>query len=290
MTDTTDSIDWGNESGMTEEEAAANKLGFIRGPEITFSGQSGLYTHPDGSTTPFVEGYVFSNFENRLLYGGDGSAFPTIDTWICRCDYVGQSDPRYNEMLGPDILRRAQAMGGDGFGQDCQTCKLRVFGTDADGKTTRSECGARQALMFLVDDGQGNAADKAVPLNVKGKGLSPMWKFLKGDDFKNPRNGDQMPYMWRRVRLGSVKEKVGSKTFYVMTFAALELQTSRTAYNAMRQQGLELLKSAAKAAALVPRPPALAALPAPQAQQAYDDTAERFNAAAWNEVVDDVAF
>jgi len=285
MTDINDEIDWGSESGMTEEEAQANKLGFIRGPEITFSGQTGKFTLADGKTeVPYVEGYILSNFENRLYYGGENTAFPHLDTWICRNDYLGQADPRYNEQLSPQDLQKAQQLGGDGFGFDCTACKLRQFGTDADGKTTRSECGSRQALMFLLD-----GTDKAVPLNVKGKSLSPMWKFLKGEHFKNSK-GEQMPYCWRRVRLASVQDKVGSKKFYVMTFAELELQRSRTTYNAMRAEGLQLLKTAAGAAKLAPRPAPLAALPAAAPSSADWDQVQKFNAEAWQEVVDDVAF
>ena len=246
---------------MTEEEAVENQVGFIRGPEISFSGQSGQYTHTTLKVdSPFVEGYILSKFENRLLYGGDNSAFPEVDTWICRCDYVGKSAPRHNEKVGMATLRKAQELGGEGFGIDCARCALRLFGQpDGDGKAAPSECGSRQALMFLDD----RWPDKALPLNIKGKSLSPLWAFLKSEHFQNDK-GDLLPSMCRRVRLGSEKQKVGSKTFYVVTYTALEMQTELSAFQQMRKDGMELLRTAAKAAMLVPRPSSLAALPAPK--------------------------
>lgn len=270
---------------MTEEEMLENRVGFVRGPEIVFSGKDGNYKHSETEQqSPVVEGIVLGVIENRLMYGGDNTPFPGIDTWICRNDYCGKASPRYNEQLDDDTLRQAMTLGGEGFGLDCRRCAFRQFTKNDKGEDVKPVCGGRQALLFLDD----RYPDTPLPLHVKGMSLPPMWAFLKGKDFKTSK-GAQQPYMVRRVRFSSAKDGKGTRQYFYMVFEPLEHLTERQRFNELREQGLTLLQSYAKLALSAPKAGPLPALVAPQQSSAAtwsasaDSINEAFASAAYED-------
>ena len=264
MSDIIDDInipDWMRGEKATEEELIENEVGYVAGPHIRMNGKRGLFvSHPDELEAPVVRGVICSKFEGQLLFGGENSRlFPNYDGWVCRNDYKQKAQPRVNENAPKWALKVLQENGG---GVECSSCDLRKFGENDE----RPDCGSVWALVFLDD-----RYDETRPLFLKGTSISAMHEFLKGSDFKNPKTGELMPPMIRRVELKMVEDKKDGKaamSFYKVQFKALGYLTDQAQFEQLRRHGLDQLKVFAQAAVAAPRPKIAALLGRPTAQAA----------------------